>query len=91
MDIKNLDKRIKFTSDKDPTRLISVEFVFDSTSPLFENNLNLTYNHFVKLNVLVDSKTRVNNEYHIMCGSIQAKICEYIIRDCLSLKSILFK
>jgi len=91
MNIENLDKRIKLLIEKDPARLISAELIFDATSPLLENNLNITYNHFVKLNVLIDSKAKTKNEYHIVCGSIQAKICEYIIRDCLSLKSILLK
>jgi len=91
MKIDDLSKTLKLLIEKDPARMIVAEFIFDATSPLLENNLNLTYNHFTKWNVTVDSTIRSNTEYRVLCGSIQAKICSNIIEDCLALKSILLK
>ena len=91
MKTDDLNKTLKLLIEKDPARMIAAEFVFDATSPLLENNLNITYNHFTKWNVTVDSTIRGSNEYRIVCGSIQVKICSNIIEDCLSLKTILMR
>ena len=91
MNKENLSETLKLLIEKDPARMIAAEFVFDATSPLLENNLNITYNHFTKWNVTVDSTIRSNTEYRVICGSIQVKICSNIIEDCLSLKSILMR
>lgn len=89
MKFEDLDQRIKFVIEKDPTKLISVIFVFDAASPFLENNLSIILNYFTRWNTSAHSDLTKNGEYRVLCDNIQAKVCKYIISDCIALKSIL--
>lgn len=83
-----IDPRISQIIEAINTQIINVEIVFDTTSPVFEENFSLIKIYFEKFGSLIDKVfVPERGKKSVHCG-IQAFLCGYLANECISIKEI---